>query len=123
LKITDIQTLILRAPLKEPWRIAKYEMKEMTCTLVKIFTDQGVVGVGECLTRLNPLATKSIVQEILKPILIDSNPFDVEVLWEKMFTTRRTRSQTKGFMIDNHAFTGVVLSKLKLCLFCFFLFL
>jgi L-alanine-DL-glutamate epimerase-like enolase superfamily enzyme len=104
-KITEVEAFSLTAPLKEPWKIAKVVMREMTCTLVKISTDSGIVGVGESLTRLGPEAARAIVDHILKPVLIGADPFDVEVLWEEMFSTMRTRGHNKGFMIE--AMSGV----------------
>ena len=105
MKITDVKVFTLVAPLKEPWRIAKVVMREMSATIVEIFTDEGIIGVGECLTRLSPLTTRSIVGEILRPILIGADSLDVEVLWEEMFSSMRTRGHHKGFMIE--AISGV----------------
>ncbi len=105
MKITDVKAFSLSAPLKEPWQIAKIAMKEMTTTIVEIFTDEGISGIGECLTRLSPLTTCSIVNEIFKPILVGADPLDVAVLWEKMFSTMRSRGHHKGFMIE--AISGV----------------
>lgn len=105
MKITDVETFCLVAPLKEPWKIAKVTMNQMSCALVKIFTDEGIVGIGESLTRLGPEVTCSIVEKILKPVLIGADPFDVEILWENMFSILRTRGHYKGFMIE--AISGV----------------
>ena len=45
------------------------------------------------------------MQKILKPILLGSDPFDVELLWQRMFSTMGTRGHSKGFMIE--AISGV----------------
>jgi len=105
MKITDVKAYSLVAPLKQPWKIARVVMREMTATCVEVFTDEGVTGVGECLTRLGPSTTCSIVNEMLKPVLIGRDPLDVEVLWEEMFSLMRTRGHNKGFMIE--AISGV----------------
>jgi L-alanine-DL-glutamate epimerase-like enolase superfamily enzyme len=105
MKITNVEAFSLTAPLKEPWKIAKVVIREMTCTLVKISTNAGITGIGESLARLGPEATRAIVDKILKPILIGADPFDVEILWEQMFSALRTRGHHKGFMIE--AISGV----------------
>jgi L-rhamnonate dehydratase len=54
--------------------------------LVEIFTDSGLVGLGNA--ALAPLVTKSLIDTYLKPILIGSDPWDTEHLWQQMY--RRT---------------------------------
>ena len=54
--------------------------------LVEIFTDSGHVGLGNA--ALSPLVTKTLIDTYLKPILIGSDPWDVEYLWQQMY--RRT---------------------------------
>ena len=104
MKIVDVETIKLAAPLKEPWRIANIEFNTMYSNIVKVTTDEGYVGIGESLVRFAPDATHSIIQE-LKPVLIGKDPFDIESLWEKMFSIMRSRGHSKGFMIE--AISGV----------------
>ena len=54
--------------------------------LVEIFTDAGLVGVGNA--ALSPLVTKTCIDTYLKPLLIGADPWDVEFLWQQMY--RRT---------------------------------
>jgi len=105
MKITNVEAFGLVAPLKEPWKIAGVVMSEMNATVVKISTDTGIVGIGESLARLSSETTRSIIDNILKPILMGADPFDVEILWEQMFSRMRTRGHHKGFMIE--AISGV----------------
>ena len=51
--------------------------------IVEIATDTGVVGVGNA--ALAPRVTKQLIDIYLKPILIGSNPFDTEYLWQYMY--------------------------------------
>src|SRR4029077_11314417 len=51
--------------------------------IVEIFTDAGVVGVGEA--ALAPRVTKQTIDLYLKPLLIGRDPFDVEFLWQHMY--------------------------------------
>ena len=54
--------------------------------LVEIFTDIGLVGLGNA--ALSPLVTKSCIDTYLKPLLIGGDPWDTEYLWQAMY--RRT---------------------------------
>jgi L-rhamnonate dehydratase len=54
--------------------------------LVEIFTDAGLVGLGNA--ALSPLVTKACIDTYLKPLLLGSDPWDTEYLWQQMY--RRT---------------------------------
>ncbi len=105
MKISDVRAYILTAPLEKPWKIAGIVMSEMMATIVEVETDSGLVGYGEALTRLGPSVVREAVISILKPTLLDADPMDVDVLWERMFSTMKTRGHWKGFMIE--AISGV----------------
>ncbi len=105
MKIKDVRAYTLSVPLKKPWKIAGVTMAEMTAAVVEIETDTGLVGYGEALTRLGPSATCEVVLSVLKPVVMGANPMDIDVLWEKMFSTMKGRGHWKGFMIE--AISGV----------------
>jgi len=77
----------------------------MTATIVEVETDSGLVGYGEALTRLGPAVNQEVVNSILKPVLLGADPLEVDVLWERMFSTMMSRGHWKGFMIE--AMSGV----------------
>jgi L-alanine-DL-glutamate epimerase-like enolase superfamily enzyme len=54
--------------------------------LVEIFTDTGLVGLGNA--ALSPRVTKTLIDTYLKPLLIGADPWDTEFLWQQMY--RRT---------------------------------
>ena len=54
--------------------------------VVEIFTDTGIVGIGNA--ALSPLVTKTLIDTYLKPVLIGADPWDTEYLWQQMY--RRT---------------------------------
>jgi len=51
--------------------------------IVEIFTDGGHVGIGNA--ALAPQATKQMIDLYLKPLLIGAEPWDTELLWQKMY--------------------------------------
>src|SRR5579871_5681184 len=51
--------------------------------LVRVLTDDGLEGVGSA--GVGNGAAAYVLQHHLKPIVLGQNPFNVELLWEKMF--------------------------------------
>ena len=51
--------------------------------IVEIFTDAGHVGIGNA--ALAPRLTKQAIDLYLAPLLLNSDPFDVEYLWQLMY--------------------------------------
>jgi len=51
--------------------------------IVEIFTDAGIVGIGEA--ALAPRLTKQTIDLYLKPLLLGRDPFDTEYLWQLMY--------------------------------------
>jgi len=51
--------------------------------IVEVFTDDGHVGIGNA--ALAPQVTKQVIDRYLKPILIGTDPWDVEFLWQHMY--------------------------------------
>ena len=105
MKIKDVRAYTLSVPLKKPWKIAGLVMSEMTACVVEVESDSGMVGYGEALTRLGPGATCEVILSVLKPVVMGADPMNVDVLWEKMFSTMKGRGHWKGFMIE--AISGV----------------
>src|SRR3712207_6224244 len=67
MKITEVTTFLL------PWG----------SLFVKIDTDEGISGWGEC-SPMNGRVIQAMVVHALKPLVVGGDPFDVEVLWERM---------------------------------------
>jgi D-galactarolactone cycloisomerase len=80
--------------------------------LIRITLDSGLVGWGESQAPLAPEVACTIVDRILKPVLIGSEfegrIAEIESLWWRMYSAMRVRGQTGGFMLD--AIAGVDLA-------------
>ena len=68
--------------------------------VVRITTSDGIVGYGEGQSPVSPRTSKTIVEDLCRPILMGADPFDVEYLWQRMFTAMRERGHYTGFFID-----------------------
>ena len=70
----------------------------MTAAIVEIVTDEGLSGLGTVGGGKAKLA-KPIIEEQLKTLLVGSNPFDIELLWEQMFRASQFYGR-KGAVIN-----------------------
>ena len=68
--------------------------------VVRITTSEGTVGYGEGQSPVSPRTSKTAVEDLCRPILMGQDPFDVEYLWQRMFTAMRERGHYTGFYID-----------------------
>ncbi|MEM6282341.1 MAG: mandelate racemase/muconate lactonizing enzyme family protein, partial [Chloroflexota bacterium] len=84
--------------LRPPYR-ALYSAYFETA-FVRITTDDGLVGWGEALAPVAPEVVSTIVEQLLRPVLVGRNPLDGSVLWNVMYDLMRERGYYGGFMLD-----------------------
>ena len=114
MKITDVEPVVLSVPIERPIaapisiphpdRLASVVFREYRTALVRITTDEGLTGVGECMVRLAPKAYADII-DYIKPVLLGQDPRDVERLWDLMYGIMMNRGHQKGFYIE--AISGI----------------
>lgn len=73
LKITDLKATILQIDHQD-WT-----------TLVEVRTNQGLVGLGQTTFRATPKVLYSILENVLRPVIIGHSPFEYEHLWSEMY--------------------------------------
>ena len=95
MKITDIRTFLMNAsaPGKPSWRHWLF---------VKVYTNDGLYGVGECWGW--PHVVERAIHE-LKPLIIGENPQNIERLWQKMFAAVMSHGMTG--VVGSGAITGI----------------
>jgi L-alanine-DL-glutamate epimerase-like enolase superfamily enzyme len=100
MKITDVQAIPLRIPQKMEFAPSSTGMNTESDghVLVKVLTDEGIVGVGEA-WRLTPCAVATFIEEALKPRLIGEDPRQIEKLWRKMYLAT-FRYGRKGMVLN-----------------------
>ena len=101
IKITDVQVLPLSYvdPEGDLWRSGGYQVWKTDGAITQIFTDQGIVGIGEGSPYEDPGYIKKYTEETIKPLLVGKNPFDVEFLTNRGNDSRHSRAPWAG--IDN----------------------
>ncbi len=105
MKISKIEAFPLSAKIDKPLKIATTLFTEVRALVVRVTTDDGIVGIGESLVRSAPRATKYLVEDMLAPLVIGDDPFDTTAIWWKMFSAMRTRGHTKGTFVE--AISGI----------------
>jgi len=105
MKIVKVEGIALSAKIDKPFQISTTIFNEVRALVVKVTTDDGIVGIGESLVRESPKATKYLVEEMLAPKIIGDDPMDAAAIWWKMFSVMRTRGHTKGVFLE--AISGI----------------
>lgn len=69
---------------------------------VEVTTDDGITGIGGI--GLGSAAMAQFIEHTLRPLVLGENPFNVELLWEKMFRATVNVGR-KGFVLE--AISGI----------------
>ena len=73
--------------------------------VVRIETDEGVVGWGEAHAPYGPSVTQTLILDVFAPLVIGQNPMHSEVLWERMYGAQRLRGHNTGYTME--AISGI----------------
>jgi galactonate dehydratase len=68
--------------------------------LLKIETDEGIVGWGESQAPIGPEVTQSVVRHVLGPAVLGLSALDTNVRFTEMYETLRVRGHMTGFLVD-----------------------
>lgn len=105
MKIVEVSAFEVVGQLAKPWKIATATMHSLTAVLVKIVTEDGIVGYGEACSRKGAGVAKAVIEEVLRPVLIGREANAIDALWDEMLATLRTRGHTRGFLLE--AISGI----------------
>ncbi len=86
MKITDVEVVLLKKPMPKPLVVSRGAMAARAAILVLVHTDEGIIGLGECVG--DPSGVVPVIREQLRPLLLKEDPLDIERLWEKMYASR-----------------------------------
>lgn len=89
MKITSIDLYAIRLPLEAPFVVSYHTYTDMPSIIVKIETDEGIVGFGEGVADEHVTgetweSTFQVLKNTLAPILIGKNPLEIERIHELM---------------------------------------
>ena len=109
MKIKDVRTHVLEAPLSEPfgWSFSSTSMRA-SC-LVEVTSDSGITGWGEC---YGPARINAVIVEALKGRLIGHDPTATDVIWMDLYNHFRDYGQ-KGVVLSAISGIDIALIDLK----------
>lgn len=87
-----------------PSRTPGYEQ----ATIVKITTDQGLIGWGECHAPVAPTMQAQIITDLFRPLLLGQDARQVEAIWQRLYQSERVRGYSTGAHLE--AIAGVDLA-------------
>ncbi|HEY0874802.1 MAG TPA: mandelate racemase/muconate lactonizing enzyme family protein [Vicinamibacterales bacterium] len=133
LRITAVEPIVIRAPKGEGppagpvvlgdvgattggkglWNRLDHASPSRTpgveqATLVKITTDQGLIGWGECHAPVAPTMQAQIIRDLFGPLLVGQDARQVEALWQRLYQSERVRGYSTGAHIE--AIAGIDLA-------------
>lgn len=98
MKITDVKATILKYQYENGIADAQNFFSTRCAVIVKIYTDAGIVGLGESACFGGPPeSTKFIIENELKGIILGQDPTNINRIWQRMFD--RTRQHGRGGII------------------------
>lgn len=90
-----------------------YADGHLETVLVKVTTDDGLVGWGEAQAPVAPEITCQAIGSLLAPILRGGDALAPEAAWDTMYAAMRVRGHTGSFLLD--AMAGIDLALWDLC--------
>jgi D-galactarolactone cycloisomerase len=105
MKITGVEAVPLAVPLAENLRWGAMEVSVKGGILVRVSTDEGLVGYGEAGFSAQYFSTVGpIINEQLAPLLVGEDPRDAGRLWQRMFDATHMWGR-RG--VETYAVSGV----------------
>jgi len=112
MRIQKIDTYVVSQKLDngEAFAYSQGWYNTRTIMLIKIMTDEGIIGWGEAFGPA--LVNKVIIDAYYKPMLIGQDPMDTEVIWELLYNKFRDHCQ-KGNAIEALSAVDIALWDIK----------
>jgi len=104
MKITDVRAHLLAIPTEEKDFPARWSWLNFNQIIVVVQTDEGITGYGEAFGYGVPQATASVINQVLNPMLVGSDPTQIAALSDRMF--RQTHLYGR-YGITTFAISGV----------------
>ena len=110
IKIIDVKVHVIKSSLEIPFAFSQGWVNQRSATLIEIKTNLGLVGWGEafCQGLEPPEISAAVIENALRPILLDQSPLNTEVLWHKMYNSTRDYGR-KGSVISGISAVDIAL--------------
>ena len=87
------------------WRTMALSKDASETVIVRIETDNHIIGWGEIHTPVAAQISKTVIDHLLGPLIYNEDPRDIHPLWEKMYATMRIHGQMAGYQLE--AISGI----------------
>jgi len=112
MKIIKVETFVVNQDLKngEKFAFSQAWYNSRTIMILKITTDEGIVGWGEALGLA--FIDKTIIDDYMAGMIIGKDPMDTEVIWEQLYNQFRDNCR-KGSIIGAISAIDIALWDIK----------
>ena len=93
MKITDVAAFPLRCTIREPFAYSQKWFTARTALLVKVTTDEGIVGWGEAFCHDAGPALAALIERVFRPLIVGKDALAREVIWEHLYNHSRDYGQ------------------------------
>ncbi|MGV8895207.1 MAG: mandelate racemase/muconate lactonizing enzyme family protein [Rhodoglobus sp.] len=94
MKIVKITSHVLQYDLEHELGYSQRYYDKRSAHLVRVETDDGIVGWGECFgPGTVALVNAAIVEQVIAPLILGRNPLDREVIWHHVYNTLRDHAR------------------------------
>ncbi|MCC6176984.1 MAG: mandelate racemase/muconate lactonizing enzyme family protein [Chloroflexi bacterium] len=100
MQIRQVRAHYLRAELAEPFGWSVYTTPVRQAVLVEVLTDDGRTGWGESGSGTLPRAGARFIEDVLAPLAVGEDPFDVDRIWQKVRSTFDRAGWTGDFAVQ-----------------------
>lgn len=105
MKIVDVRAGISRTEAGAPVKFALGPYGTYSAVIVEVEADEGLVGRGEAIARLGPEMAQAAVIHLLRDVLLDEDPRNIQRLWLRMMNQMRRWGHSTGVVVE--AISGV----------------
>ena len=109
MKIAEVHTHVLEAPLTEPFHWSFNGTRWRAACLVEIVADDGTTGWGEC---FGPAPLNAAIVDAYAARLVGRDPLNTEAIWQDLYGAYRDQGQ-KGLAISSLSGVDIALWDLK----------
>src|SRR5581483_8904049 len=100
MRIRDVRAHYLRADLDQPFGWSVYTTPIRQAVLVEVETEDGLVGWGEAGSGTLPRSGARFIEEVLRPLALGEDPFDLDRVWQKARATFDRAGWGAGFPVQ-----------------------
>lgn len=111
MKITRVEPIVVSVPYRHRERSTRVQRDGVTAVLVRIATDEGLVGWGESCVGSNVESVYEVVRSAV-PYLVGRNPWNTEAIAADFFGTAHWYNRV---MTGNFAYCGIDMALWDLC--------